>query len=134
MALYDFKCSECGEVVENIILPMTHADEDHPYCYRCHQYLEHFITAAPMVHWKDYDLPDGGFKAGKDGTVITTRKQNREYMKRHDLLDANEHIKPPTREEWQKEHAKAIESVQAITPTPKQKMELERVGISDIVD
>ena len=116
MPTYDFKCPACKAIKTDVILSIRHEDSDHPVC--CFgEPMDHHITVAPMVHWKDYDLPDGGFKAAHDGTVITTRKQNLEYMERHGLQDANEVYEKPTYESEQRERAESQAAIDNITPT-----------------
>lgn len=113
MATFDFKCDECGAMKEDVILSIHHTDADYP---TCHGPMRKYWRSVPQVHWKDYDLPDGGFRAQHDGTVITTRKQNLEYMERHGLQDANEVYDVPTFESEQQERAEAQAAIDAITP------------------
>jgi len=116
MPVYDFKCSACQAVKTDVVLSIKHTDDQHPEC--CFgEPMDHYITKAPMVHWKDYMLPDGGFKAAHDGTVITSRAQNREYMKRNGLQDANEVYEPPTQAEQLATIKEQQESIDAITPS-----------------
>ena len=133
MAVYDFKCGECGQVLENVILAMTHEDWEHPACYDCGQHTEHYITSSPMVLWKDGDLPDGGFVAGKKKERISTRRDRREFMAKNDLVDANDMYTPPTHEEQMDTHAAMKKTVDAITPDAKQKRQMRDDGILDIV-
>jgi hypothetical protein len=129
MAIYDFKCMICGKMENDYFLPMTHADDDRPVC--CEQHMRYHITSAPFVHWKDYDLPDGGFKAVSvpNGPMITTKKQNEEFMKRHNLLDANEVFSPPTEAEEYMIRREMQDSIDAITPTAKQQAQLRDDGM-----
>jgi hypothetical protein len=133
MAIYDFKCKQCGLIIEDVIMPMTHEKEDLPF--HCEERMRYHITSVPMVHWKDYDLPDGGFVAHShpDRPVITSKKQNKDFMERNNLIDANEVFSPPTREEEVKERADVQKSIAAITPTETQKAQLKADGILDIV-
>jgi hypothetical protein len=126
--IFDFKCRDCGRIEEDVYLPLHHTALDHP---DCHGPMEKHFTSVPMVHWKDYELRDGGFKAAHDGTVITTRKQNLEYMKRHGLQDANEMYEKPTYESEQAERAKMQEEIDAITPTAQELDMLKDAGIVD---
>ena len=132
MAMYDFKCVICQGVSEDVTLPMDHEDWEHPL--HCGSTMAHHHTKAPHVHWKDYDLPDGGFKAGKEGTVITTLKQNRDYMERNNLLDANDFGPPPTKADQNEQLGKTMESIDAITPTEAQRAILKEDGLLDIVE
>ena len=113
--IHDFKCATCERIETDIYLPMNHVDDDHPHC--CGAPMGDYHTKAPTVHWKDYDLPDGGFRAAHDGTVITTKKQNREYMERHGLRDANDEFAPPTPDAEARERAEAQAAIDAITPS-----------------
>ena len=81
--LYDFKCPDCKRIEEDVYLSIHHTDEDHPIC--CGSPMRDHITKAPYVAWQDRQLLDGGFKAAHDGTVITSVKQNKDYMARHGL-------------------------------------------------
>ena len=131
MPNYDFKCKGCGKLKLDVHLPIAHMPIDLPKC--CDGHMEYFITSAPMVHWKDYDLPDGGFKsvATPGREVITSMKQKREYMKRNDLLDANDIVKPPTADEERKTRAEVQASIDAITPTKAQEQEIKAKGLLD---
>ena len=133
MAIYDFRCHECNQVLENVVLNMSHDDDDHPACYQCGLYMDHYITTAPQVLWKDGDLPDGSFVAGKDRRRITTRKERREFMAENDLVDSNDLIIPPTHEEQMDTQADMMKSVNAITPDAVQKQQMKDDGILDIV-
>lgn len=131
--IYDFKCSVCGAIEVDVFLSIHHTDDDHPKC--CYgEPMGDYITRAPQVHWKDYDLPDGGFKATHDGTVITSRKQNRDYMARNGLKDANETFKCPTHLEQKEQHADALRSIDAITPTRKQMDIMKSDGTLDKIE
>lgn len=129
MAIFDFKCKKCDRIDENVFLSVHHAPGDVPRC--CNQFMVKHFTSVPMVHWKDYMLPEGGFKAAHDGTVITSRKQNREYMARHGLQDANEVMEKPTFESEQRERAESQAAIDAITPSDAQMRDLKEVGIVD---
>ena len=134
MAIYDFRCPECGKIAENVILPMTHTVNDRP---QCHGQMETHITAAPLVHWKDYQLPDGGFRAYSmpGAPVITSLKENKELMKRHNLIDGNDLGTPPTKaEQMAQHHENVLPSIDKITPTVRQAAELKATGLLDSVD
>ena len=51
----------------------------------------------------------------KGKPVITSERQRREMMKRHDLVDANELYSPPTEAEQKQQHEAVLESVNAIS-------------------
>ena len=93
--------------------------------------MRKYFSTVPMVHWKDYDLPDGGFKAAHDGTLITTRKQNLEYMERHGLQDANEVYEKPTFESEQMERAESQAAIDAITPSREEMAILQDANVVD---
>lgn len=134
MAVYDFRCMKCDKMLEDIHLPITHTKGELPQC--CGQAMSYHIGSPPSVHWKDYDLPSGGFIAhsipGKP--VVTSLKQNRDLMERHDLIDANDFGPPPTHLDQEREHQEALDAIDAITPTPEQEQRLKEDGLLDIVD
>ena len=113
--IFDFRCMKCNRVETDVFMTFEHAPGDHPMC--CGENMRKHFTSVPMVHWKDYDLPDGGFKAAHDGTHITSRKQNLEYMKRHGLQDANEVYEKPTYASEQAERAQSQAAIDQITPS-----------------
>ncbi len=125
--IFDFKCGACNTVKADVVLPFNHAAEDHPGC--CGEPMKKHFTSFPMVTWTDGDLPDGAFKPDRSGTVISTRKERREYMARHDLVDANELGPPPTNEEQRATVEELEKSVAAITPNAQQEYELQQSGI-----
>jgi hypothetical protein len=100
---------------ENFYLPITHEEEDRPQC--CGETMRQHFTKVPTIHWKDYDLPNGGFRPTSvpNAPVITSLKQNREFMKEHDLIDANEVFTPPTQEEQMETHREVMESIDKIS-------------------
>lgn len=99
----------------DVYLPISHTHEDRPRC--CDTVMPQFFSKAPMMHFRDYELPGGGYRSYStpDRPVITSRKQNREYMKRNNLLDANEVFKPPTQEEQFETHKEVMESIDNIS-------------------
>ena len=125
--IYDFKCHTCGRIAEDVSLPMTHVDDDHPKC--CGVMMLDYITRAPYVAWEDHQLLDGGFKANHDGTVITSHKQNREYMKKHGLHNAMDHYEKPTLASEARERADSQAAIDNITPTDTEMRQLKRDGI-----
>ena len=132
--IYDFKCAYCQKIEEDVILPITHVDEEHPDC--CGRGMQHHISKAPSVQWRDPMLLNGGFVAhsmpGKP--VITSQRQNREMMKRHNLIDANDLGPPPTKAEQMAQHHKDQAQIAEFEP-PKHVMDdLKRQGLADIVD
>ena len=130
--IYDFKCHSCGKIFEDVTLPISHTDEEHPIC--CEP-TRHHISKAPSIRWRDPDLLNGGFIAHSmpDRPVITSMRQNRELMKRHDLIDANEMGLPPTKAEQMEQHHETMKSIEAITPTASQKARLKADGLDAIV-
>ena len=127
MAVYDFKCGFCGDVRKDVVLPMTHTQNDRPAC--CGFRMDVFITAAPMVHWKHYEFENGGFKtiSAKRGEneVITTHRQHENYLKKHDLRVAE--APPPTVEQDARTRAEIQASIDAITPSPEVARQLDIV-------
>jgi hypothetical protein len=127
--IYDFKCPTCERIEEDVILSIHHTDEDHPRC--CGAPMRDYITKAPYVAWEDQQLLDGGFKANHDGTVITSHKQNREYMKRHGLENAMDVYEKPTFESEQRERAESQAAIDAITPDASM---MDRLKHDKIID
>ena len=111
MAIYDFRCKMCERIEVDVVLPMTHTREDRPHCHGLP--METHITTAPMVHWKDYDVNYVPVSV-KNAPPITSRKQEKEFMKKHDLVHAD--FDPPTREEELATVAETKRSIAAITP------------------
>ena len=131
MPRYDFRCMKCDKIDEDIVLPITHLSSTIPRC--CKQTMSYHISSPPQVLWKDKDLPDGGFVAGKKKERITTKRERREFMAKHDLVDSNDFITPPSHEEQMDTHADVLKSVAAITPDDVQKEQMKDSGILDIV-
>lgn len=135
MAVYDFKCPSCDHILENVVLGMNHEDDDHPACYQCGEHYEHYFTTAPMAYC-EAELEGGGFIAHsmKGKPLITSRRQNREMMKRHGLAPAQDYFNPPTHAEQKQTRAEAMETIHAITPTQRQEKQMASDGIkTDIV-
>ena len=138
MALYDFKCGKCGNVVANQILPITHQKKDLPMCTMLSKHdkpvrMGYFITQPPMVHWKDPNIDAFRHVALPEAPVVNTMKEHRELMARHDMVDANDHA-PPTKYEEKVAREEAQSSVDAITPTAEQAEQLQANGMKNIVD
>ena len=114
MAKYDFKCEECGKVLVDVVLSITHVPEDRPKCHG--KPMGVYITQAPMMHWKDYELPGGGYRSisTKDRPVITSKKQEREYLKRNGLVHADDLGPPPSHEQEREVIKKADEAIAQI--------------------
>jgi hypothetical protein len=131
MPTYDFKCHTCSRVERDVILPITHTDR--PEC--CGERMAYHITQAPLVHWDDPVIEPfrnpAAKRDDKDAVIMTTR-QRREFMKKNDLVDAND-FKPPSNGEQQAEVAKMKKSIEAITPTKEQSAKLRKSGLHDIV-
>lgn len=126
MPMYDFKCGKCEHIKSNVLLRITHAKDDLPV--HCGQPMGYHITQPPLVHWVDPVIEPFRSVATKDKPVITNTRERREYMKRNDLVDAND-LKPPTVEEEQQIRAKVKESIDKISPTAEQHAKLERQGL-----
>jgi hypothetical protein len=128
--IYDFKCSVCGAIQVDVVLSIHHTDEDHPKC--CFgEPMADYHTQAPYVAWEDQQLLDGGFKANHDGTVITSHRQNREYMKKHGLENAMDVYEKPTYESEQQERAEAQAAIDQITPDEQALHQLKSDGVID---
>jgi hypothetical protein len=126
--IFDMICQKCKTVETDVYLPFNHAPGDHPMC--CGERMSKHWTSMPMAYDRDYTLEEP-FRAAHDGTVITTRKENREYMKRHGLLDANEVYEKPTPESEARERAESQAAIDAITPTRE---EMARLRDANVVD
>ena len=129
--IYDFKCECCGRVAKDIVLPMTHSDDEHPRC--CDRAMADFFTVPPTILWTDADLPDGGFVSGKNKERITTKKERREFMARNDLVDANELGPPPNKAAQMEQFKDTMKTIDAITPDAQQEDQLKSSGLMDLV-
>lgn len=130
MPNYDFKCPACGTILEHQFLRITHLPDEVPHC--CESPMNYHITQPPLVHWKDPMIEPFRAIATKDRPVITTAKQNREYMARNGLVDANEVVeKPPTHEEQAETHAQVVESIEKISPSAEVRDNMDKQGLLD---
>ena len=132
MPLYDMKCVTCDEVIENISMPITHQKEDLPY--HCGKRMRYHITSPPSVIWNDPIIEPFRPVATKNAPMITTMKEHREYMKRNDLVDANDSFAPPTAHEQKVAQEEIQESIDAISGTAEQKEQLHEQGIDSIIE
>jgi hypothetical protein len=130
MPRYDFRCRQCADGVDDVILSINHDKTDRPYCYACEQFMEQHFTVPPTIHWKDPQIEP--FRAvGIPGQpVVTSTRQNRELMARHDLVDAND-IKPPTHKDDIDNQRAVEESIKAITPDAKVSDKMAQQGLLD---
>lgn len=129
MPTYDFKCGICEREQLNVLLRITHDDADKPNC--CDQPMGYHITTPPMVHWKD-PLIEPFRAVGVPGKpVVTSTKQNRELMARHDLVDANDLGPPPTHLDDLKVQSEVRESIAAITPDAETSDKMAKQGLLD---
>jgi hypothetical protein len=128
MPTYDFKCKKCSKEIKNVLLRITHDEADRPCC--CGETMGQHFTVPPMVHWVDPQIEP--FRAvGIPGQpVVTSTKQNRELMARHDLVDAND-IKPPTHQDDIDNQKAVEESIKAITPDAKVSDKMAQQGLLD---
>jgi hypothetical protein len=130
MPRYDFKCPECGHIEENVLMRITHQREDLPF--HCMSRMSYHITSAPMVHWEDPNIEPFRSIADKDRTLISTSRQRKEYMKKHDLVDGNEVVgKPPTKQDDLAVQEQVRKSIEAITPTVEQSAKMVEQGLMD---
>jgi len=130
MPVYDFKCGVCKTMKQNVVLPITHVEEDRPKC--CDQIMGQHFTVPPQVHWVDPVIEPFRHVATPDRPVITTTRQNREYMKRNNLVDMND-VGPPTDEEHSKTLKEINESIEKITPKKELSDTMRNQGLLDIV-
>lgn len=131
MPTYDFQCPKCERRMNNVLLRITHDEADRPSC--CGVTMRQHFTVPPMVHWVDPVIEPFKHIAVKSDEVITTTRQNREFMKRNDLVDAND-ITPPSNEEQNATLASINESIEKITPSKEQSDTMRSQGLMDIVD
>lgn len=95
-----------------------------------------YFTVPPQIHWKHYELENGGFIAhGVAGRpVITSLRQRRELMARHDLADANDFGRPQSKAEQMEFHNNVImPTIDAITPPKEVLADMKQQGLDDIV-
>jgi hypothetical protein len=93
--------------------------------------MGYYVTQPPLVHWRDPLIEPFRAIATADQPVITTAKQNRDYMERNDLISANDCGPPPTNAEQQAMVAEMKESIDKITPTVAQEARMKEDGIMD---
>jgi hypothetical protein len=133
MPSYDFHCKTCSRTDRDVVMPITRFDTDRPLC--CGERMETVISVPPMISWTDPIIEPfrnpAAKRDDKDAVIMTTR-QRREFMKKNDLVDAND-FKPPSNGEQQAEVAKMKKSIEAITPTKSQSAMLRKSGLHDIV-
>ena len=132
--IYDFKCVHCGEIIEDVYLAMTHEDHEHPMC--CGLQSRHYITRAPMVHFKDFELKDGGYVSHsmKGKPVITSIPQERELLKRHNLINASEMGQPPTKADQIVQNRKDEQLNKQFEVPDYVKREMTAQGLDNIID
>jgi hypothetical protein len=131
MAIYDFKCSKCDRIDENVTLPITHQECELPIC--CDTIMGYYITKPPSVHWIDPVIEPFRSIATKDKPIIRTTRERREYMARNQLLDANDVCEPPSQAQQKQAREEMQDSIDAITPTGAIKEDLEKRDLMDIV-
>lgn len=132
MPIYDFKCENCEDIKRDVALSIKHELGDIPVC--CGFPMDYYISRPPMVHWVDPVIEPFRAIATKDRPIIRTTRENREYMKRNGLIDANELGSPPTNAEQEAAVAEIQKSIEAITPTGHVADEMKKRGMLDIVD
>jgi hypothetical protein len=132
--IYDFRCKTCGVIREDVVLPIRHTVDERPKC--CGATMPMYFSTFPMVQFKAYELEGGGFVAhGIEGRpVITSLKQRKELMARHDLVDANDFGPPPDKMADVKHYHEVIKpSIDAITPSNEVLREMKDRGLADII-
>lgn len=132
MPLYDFRCSKCDTIKEDVVLPITHRSSEKPRC--CNETMNYFISTVPMVMWKDPNIEPFRAVGTKDAPIISSMKENREYMARNGLVDANDLYDPPTQAQQQEAIAEAQASIDAITPNAQQAEQIKKMGLDTIVE
>ena len=128
--LYDFKCKKCERIKENVLLRITHTPDQLPIC--CDQSMRYHITTPPLVHWTDPVIEPFRAIATKDMPIISTTRENREYMARNNLIDANELGAPPSHEDQKAENAGMQASIDAISPDTDTAKKMDQQGMFDI--
>jgi hypothetical protein len=131
MSIYDLKCKHCDTYEIDVILPITHTQDDLPK--HCGEAMGYYITSPPSVHWVDPIIEPFRSVATKDKPIITSNRQRKEYMLRNGLLDANEVCEPPTPAETKRQVAQMQESINDITPSGEIKEDLDKRGLTNIV-
>jgi hypothetical protein len=116
--------------MENVLLRITHDEADKPHC--CEEPMRTLITSPPLVHWADPNIEPFRAVATPDRPVITTTRQNREYMKRNNLVDVSD-LPPPTREQEFKTLKEVDESIAKISPTEEVSAKMREQGIDSII-
>lgn len=77
MPLYPCKCNECGHYDE-VILPVSRYKE---LPFHCGEQMQRVITPLYVIE----DMKP--YKSPLDGSMITTRTQHREHIKRHGVVE-----------------------------------------------
>ena len=129
MPSYDFKCEKCENLVEDTILRIIHTEKDIPEC--CGQTMGYHISQPPLVHWVDPIIEPFRAIATKDRPLIRTTRENREYMARNGLIDANELGPPPSESEQRATVARMQKEIAAITPDAETSAKMESLGLLD---
>ncbi len=133
MPVYDFKCPKCSAILKDMPLSIRHKDDEHPACYQCGELMTHYITTPPMVYWRDPNIDAFRHIALPKAPLVNNMKEHRELMARHDVVDANDLVKPPTIQEERATRAESQESIDAISPTVKQAAQLQEMGLDSIL-
>lgn len=129
MPVYDFRCMKCDTMEEDVILPITHTKGEIPRC--CGGRMNYHIGKPPMVVWRDPNIEPFRAVGTKDAPVITSARQNREYMARNNLVDANDLYEPPSQDSEMREIAEGQAAIDAITPNATQAEQMEASGLLD---
>lgn len=80
MPLYTYKCCVTKDHYSTIA-----ARHHGPDCPECGETMR-FVIVPPMVQVSSFD----GYKCPITNEIVTTERQRREIMARHDLVDAND--------------------------------------------
>lgn len=102
MPIYSVRCAECGDT-QDIFRPLAQYRDLPEHCGKT---VQRVITAP-------YFAPDiSAFKSIVDGSVINSRSDRREHMKRHNLIELGD--APITKQEYRGDHDVRAELSQAV--------------------
>lgn len=80
MAIYPYKCKECGRTQEVVQSISSYSEK--PHRPLCHGEMERFFT-VPMM---SVDLQEHYLSPLDGKTLVTSRSQEREHMKEHGVV------------------------------------------------
>lgn len=130
MPTYDFRCRQCGDGTDNVVLSIHHEKTDRPYCYACEQQMEVHITTPPMVHWVDPQIEPFRHVGIPGQPMVSSMREHRELMARHNMVDAND-LDVPTHEEQADTYKQVQAEIEAITPDKETSDRMAEQGLLD---